>query len=186
MDFALSFAVFIGGSLILLALSWRSICNPSSHGMPRFLAWEGILGLLVLNGHLWFEDRYSLNQLISWLLLMLSIVVVFSGLYQLKTRGCPLAGSRCDNSLFAFEQTTVLVDTGIYAWIRHPMYLSLMLLAWGAAFKNITVITIALAVLVSFFLHLTSRQDERECQDYFGDSYHSYMQRSKRFLPFVW
>lgn len=186
MDIRVAWALFCAGSLLLLALSWRSMRRPGSHGFPRFLAWVGILALLVLNGDVWFEERYSARQLVSWCLLMTSIAVVVTGLFQLKSRGRPVAGSRNDGSLYDFEQTTRLVDSGIYAWIRHPMYLSLMLLAWGAAVKDLTGMTLALAVFVSLCLYITARQDENECLVYFGTDYGDYMQRSKRFLPFLW
>lgn len=186
MDIRLACGLFVAGSLVLLAMSWRSMRRPGSHGVPRWLAWEGILALLVINGPVWFDDRYTLHQLVSWCLLMGSLAVLVVGLYQLKTRGRPQAGSRDDGSLYAFEQTTQLVDSGIYAWIRHPMYLSLMLLAWGVAAKGFGLLTLVLALLVSLFLYLTARQDEKECLQHFGSLYADYMQRSRRFLPFVW
>lgn len=186
MDARMAWVFFLVGSLMLLVLSWRSLRRPGSHGFSRFLAWEGILALLVLNGDVWFEGRYSVRQLVSWCLLMASIAVVLSGLFQLKSRGRPVAGSRDDGSLYAFEQTTRLVDSGIYAWIRHPMYLSLMLLAWGAAVKDLNGMTLTLAVFVSLCLYITARQDEKECLVHFGTSYGDYMRRSKRFLPFLW
>lgn len=186
MDIHMAWALFCAGSLLLLALSWRSIRRPGSHGVPRFLAWVAILALLILNGDVWFEERYSTHQMLSWCLLTASIGTVVTGLFHLKSRGRPVAGSRRDGSLYSFEQTTQLVDSGIYAWIRHPMYLSLMLLAWGAAAKELTGITLALAAFVSLCLYITARQDEKECLIHFGAAYADYMQRSKRFLPFIW
>ena len=185
MDIPVTLALFLAGSLLLAAISWRSLRQPGSHGVPRFLAWEGILALLVVNGPVWFDDRYAPHQLVSWCLLKTSLVVLAAGLFQLKSRGRPQAGSRGDASLYAFEQTTVLVDSGIYAWVRHPMYLSLMLLAWGIAAKGVGPLTLVLALLVSVCLYLTARQDEKECLQHFGQPYADYMRRSRRFLPFV-
>lgn len=82
MDIRVAWALFCAGSLLLLALSWRSMRRPGSHGFPRFLAWVGILALLVLNGDVWFEERYSARQLVSWCLLMTSIAVVVTGLFH--------------------------------------------------------------------------------------------------------
>lgn len=53
------------GTLVLLALSWRALQRPKSHGFYRFFAWEAILGLLVLNGPVWFVDRFAAHQL-AW------------------------------------------------------------------------------------------------------------------------
>src|SRR5690606_19452906 len=49
------------GSLALLGVSWRTLKNLRSHGFYRFLAWEVMLLLLVLNAPVWFEDRYALH-----------------------------------------------------------------------------------------------------------------------------
>ncbi|MCK7540462.1 MAG: hypothetical protein MZV63_61010 [Marinilabiliales bacterium] len=44
--------------------------------------------------------------------------------------------TRVDEKLFRFEKTTELVTSGIYRYIRHPMYSSLLLLAWGIWLKQ--------------------------------------------------
>jgi len=35
------------------------------------------------------------------------------------------------------------------------------------------------------FLVATARADERECTRFFGDAYQTYMQKTKRFIPFL-
>jgi protein-S-isoprenylcysteine O-methyltransferase Ste14 len=87
--------------------------------------------------------------------------------------------------LFGFEKTTALVDYGIYKYIRHPMYASLLFLTWGICFKNFTLPLLVVAFLSSVFLYLTALCDEKECVRFFGQPYADYMKRSKRFIPFV-
>jgi protein-S-isoprenylcysteine O-methyltransferase Ste14 len=126
--------LFTLGTLILLTLSWQALHRPRSHGFYRFFAWEAILALLVLNGPSWFVDRFAAHQLASWTLLFASLLVLFPGLHQLRRMGRP-DGQRQDAELFAFERTSQLVTSGIYSHIRHPLYASLLLLAWGLALK---------------------------------------------------
>lgn len=182
----LALIAFVAGSLVLAAISWRSLLHRRRHGFTRWLAWEGILALILLNSGVWFTGQYTAEQLFSQLLLMLSLLVVLLGVVQLKRHGRAGADSRNDPALFAFERTAVLVNTGIYAWIRHPMYLSLMLLGWGAAVKRLDWLTLGLALFVSGCLYVTARRDERECLEFFGDAYARYMQGTRRFIPFVW
>ena len=85
---------FVLGSLALLGISWRALKNTRSHGFYRFLAWEAMLGLLVLNAPVWFEDRYALHQKISWVFLFASLTVLFLGLYQLRRDGKPRSETR--------------------------------------------------------------------------------------------
>lgn len=172
------------GTVILLGLSWRALRRPRSHGFYRFFAWEAILALLVLNGPLWFVDRFAPHQLASWALLFASLLVLFPGLYQLQRMG-RADGQRQDAELFAFERTSQLVTTGIYRYIRHPLYASLLLLAWGLACKQPGLASWALALLASLALWLTARCDEAECLAYFGKAYRDYMGRSRMFVPWV-
>jgi protein-S-isoprenylcysteine O-methyltransferase Ste14 len=158
--------------------------RPQSHGFYRFFAWEAILALLVLNGPVWFFDRYALHQRLSWLLLFASLLLLFACIYQQWRMGRP-DGQRTDAELFAFERTSQLVTSGIYRLIRHPLYASLLLLAWGVACKQPNGLSLALGGLASLALWLTAKRDEAECLQQFGEAYRDYMQRSKMFIPWV-
>lgn len=61
----------------------------------------------------------------------MSLVLLGLGLH-LFVAGKP-ASHRHDETLMSFEKTTALVTTGIYRRIRHPLYGSLLFLAWGAS-----------------------------------------------------
>jgi protein-S-isoprenylcysteine O-methyltransferase Ste14 len=175
---------FVLGTLILLALSWQALRRPQSHGFYRFFAWEAILVLLVLNGPVWFVDRFALHQRLSWTLLFASLLLLFAGLYQLRRMGRP-DEQRADAELFAFERTSQLVTSGIFRLIRHPLYASLLLLAWGVACKQPNGLSVILALLASLALWLTAKRDEAECLTQFGEAYRDYMQRSKMFIPWI-
>ena len=180
-----SYLVFAGLSLILVAISWKSLWAPGSHGFYRFFAWEAILGLIVINIRLWFHDPFSWHQVLSWFFLIVSLVPLPLGVYELRARGEPTREREGDPSLLAFEKTTALVTTGIYRYIRHPLYSSLLLLAWGVLFKSLTWITVPLGIAATGFLVATARADERECIAFFGKEYQVYMQKTKMFIPFI-
>ena len=172
------------GTLALLWLSRKSLCHPGRHGFYRFFVWEAILGLLVLNRQPWGEQPFSVHQGISWVLMLVSIVLVICGHGALRRRGAA-SEARADGTLYAFEKTTALVTTGIFRHIRHPMYASLLALAWGAYFQAPSWPGTALAGLASLLLLLTARADENECLAYFGAPYAAYMRRTRRFIPHV-
>jgi len=175
---------FVTISAVLVGISWRTLGNPRSHGFYRFFAWEAMAVMLVLNAPSWFGDRGEWNQRISWVLLSLSLLVLFAGVYQMRRFG--RAGEqRQDDELFAFERTSQLVTGGIFRYIRHPMYCSLLLLAWGIAFKRVDAPIVLLAVLSSVLLWCSARCEERECLAYFGEAYRDYMKRSWMFVPLV-
>lgn len=81
--------------------------------------------------------------------------------------------------------TERLVTTGIYRHIRHPMYSSLLFLAWGAFLKSVTIDTLILSVLASLALLSTAKTEEAENVARFGQEYRDYMERTRRFVPFL-
>ena len=99
-------------SIPVIAISRRSLFKPKSHGFYRFLSWECILWLFASNYRFWFDDPLSANHIFSWMLLFIAIYPVIAGAIQLKKKG--KAGEhRIDDSLYDFEKTSELVDTGI-------------------------------------------------------------------------
>lgn len=181
MNTYLLFAVL---SVPVVFASWRSLVRVKSHGFYRFFGWEGLLWLLVNNYTYWFVAAGSPAQLFSWGLLFISVYLVTAGGYFLLRRGNP-THEREDKSLFHFEKTSKLVDTGIYRYIRHPLYASLLYLSWGIFLKHPTSPLFVVALITSVFYYLTSINDEKECIAYFGESYRTYMKRSKMFIPFL-
>ncbi len=177
--------VFILFTLLLVYISRASLLRPRSHGFYRFFAWEVIFGLFLLNVDDWFRDPLACNQLIAWTLLIVSLIPLFFGVQSLRSRGKPTEKRIGDDSLLAFEKTTQLVTSGIYQYIRHPLYSSLFLLTWGIFFKSISVAGIVLAIVATFFLVFTAKADEAECVQFFGPAYKEYMKTTKGFIPYV-
>lgn len=176
---------FVALSAGLSYISRTSLREPGSHGFYRFFAWECILALFLLNIEVWFRTPFALHQLLSWFLLMISLVPLAFGIRTLVTRGKPVAQREGEPYLLAFEKTSSLVTTGIYHYIRHPLYSSLLLLTWGIFFKAPAWPGGLLASASTLFLLATARADEAECIRFFGPSYQNYMNRTKRFVPFV-
>lgn len=177
---AITFAI---GSIFLIYVSRHSLRAPRSHGFYRFFAWELILALFLLNVNFWFVNPFAWYQLIAWTLLIASLIPLACGVSALKLRGKPTANRASDPSLLAFERTTQLVTSGVYKYIRHPLYSSLLLLTWGIFFKNISMTGIVLAVATTVFLVLTAKADEAECVQFFGSDYSEYMKKTKMFIP---
>jgi len=171
-------------SIPLIVLSWRTLSDIKSHGFYRFFSWECILWLLISNYKFWFDNPFGIKQIFSWMFLFCSAYLVIAGVIRMRRFGKPLK-NRNENSLYQFEKTTELIDTGIFKYIRHPLYSSLIFLTWGIFLKNTSVQLLLIGILSTVFLYLTALFDEKECIKFFGEKYSKYMTRSKRFVPFV-
>jgi protein-S-isoprenylcysteine O-methyltransferase Ste14 len=168
--------LFTIGSIIITWISIPSLRQPGSHGFYRFFAWEGILGMFLTNLRGWFDHPFTWHQIISWILLFGSLVPILWGVILLRQAGKPTD---------ALEATTQLVQSGIYRFIRHPLYSSLLFLAWGIFFKSPGLLDGCIVIVSTAFLYATARADEAECLVKFGEKYGDYMKKTKRFIPFV-
>jgi protein-S-isoprenylcysteine O-methyltransferase Ste14 len=177
--------VLIIGTLILTFISRASLLHPRTHGFHRFFAWEAIFALFLMNVEFWFVKPFSWYQVIAWILLFCSIIPLIWGMILLRKSGKPLEKRASDPSLLAFEKTSTLVKAGIYRYIRHPLYSSLLLLAWGIFFKSPSIPGGILVAFATLFLNSTARFEERENFEFFGEQYRDYMTTTKRFIPFV-
>jgi protein-S-isoprenylcysteine O-methyltransferase Ste14 len=179
-------ALFVLISAALLCVSRRALVRPRSHGFYRFFAWECMLALILVNVPVWQRDPMAPNQLLSWLLLLLSAWLPIHAVQLLWRIGKPASEVRPDAALFGFEKTSALVTAGAFRFIRHPMYTALILLTWAVFLKQPSSWPGAgLALAATALLYMTARRDEEECLAHFGEEYRAYMQRTRRFVPFV-
>jgi protein-S-isoprenylcysteine O-methyltransferase Ste14 len=173
----MNITALIIGTVLIILFSWSiSIKHKRFHGIPRFFAFESIYLLVLLNIRTWFHDPFSLNQVISWILLILSAYFGLSGFLLLKRKG---------KSSRNFENTTVLVKSGVYSLIRHPLYFSLFLLGTGVMMKDPGVPSLILGAVNLAAVWLTALTEEKEMVEKFGDAYKEYMQETKMFIPFI-
>ncbi len=176
--------LFIICTLFLIHFSRRALRNPKAHGFYRFFIFETILLLILLNHPYWLNEPFSPLHLFSWLLLLTSIFFVIQSLLLLRQQGGYAERVEMPEN-HSFENTIQIVESGLYRHIRHPMYSSLLFLAWGAFCKHITSLTIGLIVLTSCLLIVAAKVEEQENIRFFGTRYVDYMQRTKMFIPWV-
>ncbi|TAL74153.1 MAG: isoprenylcysteine carboxylmethyltransferase family protein [Bacteroidetes bacterium] len=173
----MNYVVLITGTIFIVLFSWfLSIRYKRYHGIARFFAFESVFILVLLNYKVWFNNPFSTLQIISWIFLILSVYVVIAGYLLLKRKG------KSDTN---FENTSVLVTSGIYGFIRHPLYLSIFLLGTGAMLKDVGLIQTGFGVINLIALFFTARIEEKEMIDKFGDEYLTYMKSTRMFIPFI-
>ncbi len=182
--YLLQLAAFAGISLVLTWLSRNPLRKPGSHGFYRYFAWECMAVMFVLALPTWHDDLYSWHQRFAGGFFFTSLLLVLSGVWLMRRHG-KTDRKRDDVPMFPFEKTTALVTTGLYRYIRHPIYASLFFLCWGFFFKQPSIAAAILGVTASGFLVATARVEETENINYFGDAYREYMKRSKMFVPFI-
>lgn len=77
-----------------------------------------------------------------------------------------------------------LVQHGIFAWVRHPLYTSVMLASLGWALIWQSVVSLVAALVLIPFFHAKARREERWLRERFA-GYEDYARRVPRFIPRV-
>ncbi|MFC2009141.1 methyltransferase family protein, partial [Chloroflexota bacterium] len=112
--------------------------------------------------------------IMGWVSLALGIVLVFAPVVLFRRRGGVPSGK-------SFVNTTRVVDTGMYAVVRHPQFLGVLLWVFLATFLFYPHWLLALlGLLGAGTLYWSAVEDEKVLIERFGDEYRAYMQRVPR------
>ena len=168
------FVVLSAAAVAVSGHAWRA---RQAYGFFRFFGFETLAVLIVWNAGRWFREPFSILQIVSWTLFAVSIALAAHGIYLLRAVGG--AHRRI------MEDTQIVVEVGLYRYIRHPLYASLMVLGWGVFFKGVDLPSGVLASAATALFFATARYEEGFNIDCFGAAYSEYMKRTKMFIPFV-
>jgi protein-S-isoprenylcysteine O-methyltransferase Ste14 len=117
------------------------------------------------------------------LVCLLGLVLVAGGIVG------AVAGYRALGSSHSPRTTPIddgrLVTTGIYAWIRHPIYAGWCLGALGGELLVGSILGVGVAQALVVFCDRRSREEDRFLADRYPD-YAAYKRRAKRFIPGVY
>jgi len=123
-----------------------------------------------------FFNYYGLDLIMyaGWILLAFSIIIIFLAGYEFQKKGEVPEGKH-------LVHTTVLVDSGIYAVVRHPQYLGFMLLVLALVLMSQHWLSVISGVIGSVLFYMdATRGEEKENTKKFGDDYRRYMEEVPR------
>ena len=122
-----------------------------------------------------FYNYYNLDFLViaGWILLVFSVVIIFlaGGEFQ-KKGGAPRGRS--------IVHTTVVVDTGIYAVVRHPQYLGFMLFVFALVLMSQHWLSVFSGVVGFALFYRDVLREEQMSIEKFGEDYKRYMEEVPR------
>jgi protein-S-isoprenylcysteine O-methyltransferase Ste14 len=112
---------------------------------------------------------------IGFSLILLGIIIHVVGILTLKEQW---------TAAVVILENHKLIDTGIYHFIRHPIYAAILLelFGFGLALANWMAL---LMLLIPNIASLTYRiyVEEKALEKYFGTAYNNYEQKTKRLIP---
>jgi protein-S-isoprenylcysteine O-methyltransferase Ste14 len=165
----------------LIARSRPEPGQPVDHSMTfiMLLGWIGFpLAFGVAN---WSEFVLARHQKL-WFWLGILSLVLGSALRRhcFKTLGRYFTG----NVKVTDGQT--VIQHGAYRWVRHPSYTGGMLMYLGTGFALTNWLSAMIIVLLGGLGYAYRvRVEEKKLSFELGETYRAYMQRTKRFVPFI-
>ena len=133
---------------------------------------------------MWLISRYfthanfSFNgiNIFALIFLIIAAIIIILSMYKfkkIKTTISPLRPNK----------TSSLVNSGIYAYTRNPMYLGLLLILFSTALflKNL----ISFLIIPLFILFITKNQilpEEEALENIFGEEYKNYKKKVRRWI----
>lgn len=149
---------------------------------PRGEGWVaaqlGLLAAILLAGPwvggAWYGDVGFATGIAGVVLIVVAAVLGARGIIDLGGALTPLPHPRDDADL---------VEDGVYARVRHPIYGGLIVASfgWGLLWASLTALALA-AVLALFFVLKSSREEAWLLERF--PAYAAYRRRTRRFLPF--
>ena len=76
-----------------------------------------------------------------------------------------------------------VIKEGVFAYVRHPMYLGAMLLYLGLFFATLSLASLALWILIIVFYEFTSSYEEKLLLAHFGEEYKAYKNSVGKWIP---
>jgi len=82
------------------------------------------------------------------------------------------------------KDSCILITDGIYAYIRHPMYTSVLVTMLGVVFlyMNSYEVVLYLVLLINMLIKMFYEESLWHCE---GDEYKEYSQKTSRLIPFI-
>jgi len=120
----------------------------------------------------------------------LDVVVLLAGIGEIAIGGWALGSAfrELGPNLTPLPRPTdrgLLVNSGIYARVRHPIYGGLMLASIGWATTTRSLPAFVAAVALCLFMDAKARREEAWLMERFAD-YAAYRLRTRRFLPGIY
>lgn len=129
--------------------------------------------LLVLSWLLYFlllhDPVIEMLVYAGWLTLTVGLVLIVVPILALRGKGKPEQGAD-------FTRTTTVVDSGIYAVVRHPLYLGWLLMYVAVILFSQHWLIVVIGTLGIGCMYLISKQEDHDLIEKFGGAYERYME----------
>ena len=156
----------------------------SGPGIVRWLWQLLLLGLLIYALRNPYDDAsvlergfFNFGAAVSWVGAFLTVVGIAFAIWARYRLGRNWGSNT--------KEDPVLVTSGLYTYVRHPLYAGAILALFGSALTGSLVAVVLFIISIIFCLRRINKE-ERVMLGLFPGQYPAYQARTKRLIPYVW
>lgn len=131
---------------------------------------------------IWFLDTF-IFQFSIWLATFIPLlirIIIFASLLILSF----VLGNSSHKILFGGNnEATSLIKNGVFARVRHPLYLSMLLVYLAFALVSISLICITFWILMFILYDRMASYEEKDLEKIFSEEYAEYKKRVGKWIP---
>ena len=162
--------IIIAGIWLFIIFKWLIpvIKKREFHEVYAAFGMGIMFSLIVLLSMVWGAGDISPLVYCGLALYIPAAAFVILSFISLKHQGKPESG---------WEPTTVLIESGVFGIVRHPLFLGSAIFTLGFILVIQSILSAVLGVVAIFCLWMASKGEDAYNIDKFGDGYKKYMER---------
>ncbi len=144
--------------------------------LKKLYSYTLVTSQFVLIGILLFHSKSIFSSFLALFIFMCGAII---GIYALWTNNL-----KNINIIPEIKEDAVLITTGAYTYIRHPMYFSVLVMMLGVVVLEWSLFKTLLYVLLTMVLLLKAKKEEMLWIEK-SEAYKDYRKKTKSIIPFV-
>lgn len=76
-----------------------------------------------------------------------------------------------------------VITKGVFNWIRHPLYLSELLIYLGLCIITFSIISLIIWIIIFIFFNYVATYEEKKLEGKFGEEYRRYKKKVSKWIP---
>ncbi|CAN5149698.1 isoprenylcysteine carboxylmethyltransferase family protein [soil metagenome] len=143
---------------------------------PKSLLLVFVEGLLLI--YLFLSGPVLPNNTLVGILELVGLVVGLWSIWVMRITSIQITADVAPDSN--------LITDGPYEFVRHPMYLAIIIVCLGLLLNGITSTRIIALILLIIDLVIKSHYEEKLLIKYFKKGYEDYQKKTKKLIPFIY
>jgi len=90
---------------------------------------------------------------------------------------------KSESVVFSQKEAKV-IDTGVYGWVRHPMYLGTLLIFLGFTVSTLSILSFIVWISFFIFFDKMASYEEKDLTRILGEQYLEYQRRVSKWIPY--